>query len=516
MRMAHPFNASGLMAVPGVCRLSVSAGTATVWIHEPTNSGVEGAVLIHHLKSSFMQCVTQRQHISVVYLLVTGEANVLNNKKADRIAEQLQSVLATMDLLECPLIGLLAGSASILGSILVVHCDDLIALQGSELQFGGALSTKGMPVDYAQQVGLLRHVASSSSEMLRMCAAIPVSNGGAGPDSYRLKCEIRTRTPCSQANGMQADLRSLAEAIAAGLSRPTITKLPPGLPIPSQLSSSMSSLLQPGVRKPTMLMPLAEDTIFEDAETEEQIVSALESPMLMQNKMFKGLKPWAADTHETPVSQLLAMANQCLRYSRQTPAVMPPPAPKPPVQVRKVEVKPKKEVEVVEGPITSLMLCNIPCRVTQEGLLEVVESLGFKDTYDFLYLPIGGRPSTSGVSNLGYGFINFKLPEQAEAFAKVFADYQFQGTTSKKVCAARPAHVQGLYNNVERLSSTTSKLEPRGRQICPLIKVENMSLPWPVLSTLPKESLELLFTEGLSALPSGVWTQAQQVETMEF
>mmetsp|Transcript_21348 Transcript_21348/g.47237 ORF Transcript_21348/g.47237 Transcript_21348/m.47237 type:complete len:426 (-) Transcript_21348:142-1419(-) len=108
------------------------------------------------------------------------------------------------------------------------------------------------------------------------------------------------------------------------------------------------------------------------------------------------------------------------------------------------------------GPITSLMICNIPCRVTQPQLAQVVDSLGFENQYNFLYLPSGSR-SSAGSSNLGYGFINFADPENAEKFKRAFINYRFDGTSSQKVCRVRPAYIQGLENNLQHFGRNGSR-----------------------------------------------------------
>jgi hypothetical protein len=120
------------------------------------------------------------------------------------------------------------------------------------------------------------------------------------------------------------------------------------------------------------------------------------------------------------------------------------------------------EFEKHTGPLTTFMLCNIPCRVTQEHLAEVINSIGFKDKYDFLYLPSGGRSTKTG-SNLGYGFINFKDPSYVEPFTKEFAAHRFECTTSQKVCTVKPAHVQGFEANMQNFCQANSTR-------CPLAK----------------------------------------------
>jgi hypothetical protein len=107
------------------------------------------------------------------------------------------------------------------------------------------------------------------------------------------------------------------------------------------------------------------------------------------------------------------------------------------------------------------MICNIPCRITQHQLVEVIDAMGFAGKYDFLYLPTGGRSSTVGSSNLGYGFINFTDPGDTDPFMAAFKDFQFEGTTSTKVCTVRPAHIQGLENNILHFDRTAAKGRPR-------------------------------------------------------
>jgi len=114
-----------------------------------------------------------------------------------------------------------------------------------------------------------------------------------------------------------------------------------------------------------------------------------------------------------------------------------------------------------DGPIATLMICNIPCRITQQQLVDIIDGMGFGGKYDFLYLPTGGRSSTVGSSNLGYGFINYEDPADAELFQQMFTNYQFEGTTSTKVCTVRPAHIQGLQNNILHFDRTANKGRPR-------------------------------------------------------
>lgn len=139
-----------------------------------------------------------------------------------------------------------------------------------------------------------------------------------------------------------------------------------------------------------------------------------------------------------------------------------------PVKARSLRFAPKKrdlisQFSTHNGPITTLMIRNIPCRVTQQQLVDVIDSMGFSGKYDFLYLPTGGRSSTTGSSNLGYGFINFIDPEFAEPFTDTFQNFQFEGTSSTKVLTVKPAHIQGLENNIVHFDRTATKGRARER-----------------------------------------------------
>eukprot|EP00448_Togula_jolla_P033351 CAMPEP_0170633126 /NCGR_PEP_ID=MMETSP0224-20130122/35758_1 /TAXON_ID=285029 /ORGANISM="Togula jolla, Strain CCCM 725" /LENGTH=218 /DNA_ID=CAMNT_0010962011 /DNA_START=17 /DNA_END=673 /DNA_ORIENTATION=- len=102
-------------------------------------------------------------------------------------------------------------------------------------------------------------------------------------------------------------------------------------------------------------------------------------------------------------------------------------------------------------PITTLMICDIPCCVQPQGLMDVVDSHGFAGTYDFCYLPSSRKKKGTKIANLGYAFINFKGPQEAADFAHKFANFQFTGTNSTKTITLRTASLQGLAANVKRL-----------------------------------------------------------------
>mmetsp|Transcript_43084 Transcript_43084/g.93835 ORF Transcript_43084/g.93835 Transcript_43084/m.93835 type:complete len:257 (-) Transcript_43084:191-961(-) len=106
-----------------------------------------------------------------------------------------------------------------------------------------------------------------------------------------------------------------------------------------------------------------------------------------------------------------------------------------------------------EEEVTTIMICDMPCRIWPQDLMDKVDSLGFAGLYDFCHLP--SRPSgrtkkRRHFTNLGYAFINFISPEHARAFSWRFANYQFPGTLSEKACTLKAARLQGRAANEEQ------------------------------------------------------------------
>lgn len=129
----------------------------------------------------------------------------------------------------------------------------------------------------------------------------------------------------------------------------------------------------------------------------------------------------------------------------------------------------KAQVETLVKGKCTLMISNIPCRISQEKLMEVVHSLGFEGTYDFLYVPTGGRSGRSRSVNLGYGFINFTRSSDCLRFALLFDGHRFEGTHGRNPCTVRPAETQGLFNNIRRLGRSLAPRPFHQHHISPII-----------------------------------------------
>ena len=108
-----------------------------------------------------------------------------------------------------------------------------------------------------------------------------------------------------------------------------------------------------------------------------------------------------------------------------------------------------EECPSVEGPITTLMICNMPSRLAYGRILDAINSYGFTNTYDMFYLPLSRCGRGVGICNRGYAFVNFKHPEAATEFASIFQDVLIPGCASRKYVFTRPAHHQGYKKNLE-------------------------------------------------------------------
>uniref|UniRef100_A0A7S4PSC6 Mei2-like C-terminal RNA recognition motif domain-containing protein n=1 Tax=Alexandrium monilatum TaxID=311494 RepID=A0A7S4PSC6_9DINO len=127
-----------------------------------------------------------------------------------------------------------------------------------------------------------------------------------------------------------------------------------------------------------------------------------------------------------------------------------------------------KQNQLPDHPVTTLMMCNIPCRLGHWELASALDSLGFRGRYDFLHLMTGSKSGVRSRSNLGYGFVNFMTPQDAEAFTEAFHGFRFQGTSSRKSGLAKPAYVQGFLATLDMLRPADSKHGVRGFFTCSL------------------------------------------------
>lgn len=173
--------------------------------------------------------------------------------------------------------------------------------------------------------------------------------------------------------------------------------------------------------------------------------------------------------HEPPPATDLPLPPDFWMQQRRNPQASLPPG----VVRQRVGAEELAHQELIQNLAgkSSIMISNIPCRITQERFASVVADLGFDGTYDFLYVPTGGRTGEARSVNLGYGFINFLTPEITLAFTHLFNGYKFEGSRGENRCLIRPAQSQGMLSNVRRLCRTALRHEARGRHISPVIRI---------------------------------------------
>jgi hypothetical protein len=97
-------------------------------------------------------------------------------------------------------------------------------------------------------------------------------------------------------------------------------------------------------------------------------------------------------------------------------------------------------------PITTLMICDMPCRTSECDVVDMLAKLGFAGKYDFLFVPSKKR-GRGNQGCLGYAFVNFMLPQDASRFAIVFDNFSFPGAKSTKLGYVKPALIQGYAAN---------------------------------------------------------------------
>jgi len=101
-------------------------------------------------------------------------------------------------------------------------------------------------------------------------------------------------------------------------------------------------------------------------------------------------------------------------------------------------------------PITTLMFRNLPCRLSPQDVVNVIDEQGFSDAFDLFYLPPpkGVRSRKRLHRNQGFAFLNFKTPEYATAFEIHFNRFAFLNcNSSTKLSYTTPARQQGFEAN---------------------------------------------------------------------
>jgi hypothetical protein len=103
--------------------------------------------------------------------------------------------------------------------------------------------------------------------------------------------------------------------------------------------------------------------------------------------------------------------------------------------------------------VYTVMLQNIPNKVSQALLRSEMDEAGFANAYDFVYLPLD--PNTK--ANRGYAFINFRSPGMASMFRMNFDGRKFSHFNTDKVMSTVPATLQGFEANYAHYTRARKK-----------------------------------------------------------
>ncbi|KAF4677193.1 hypothetical protein FOL47_002756 [Perkinsus chesapeaki] len=115
-------------------------------------------------------------------------------------------------------------------------------------------------------------------------------------------------------------------------------------------------------------------------------------------------------------------------------------------------------------PRTTIMIKNIPNKLTQQRMLQMIDDV-CPQSYDFFYLPIDLRNRC----NVGYAFINFIDPARIVRFYTAFHGTGWKSfNNSKKICDLSYARIQG--KEALRVHFTSATL-PKNPAMRPLFRV---------------------------------------------
>jgi len=108
---------------------------------------------------------------------------------------------------------------------------------------------------------------------------------------------------------------------------------------------------------------------------------------------------------------------------------------------------------------TTMVVKNIPSKMTLAMLRQRMDDFGLAATYDYLFLPRDCRTQC----NLGYAIVNFITSANANRFVEHFTGLKLS-STSRKICSVSVSVTQGLEANMQM--SHNSRVCRRGGEMC--------------------------------------------------
>jgi len=130
--------------------------------------------------------------------------------------------------------------------------------------------------------------------------------------------------------------------------------------------------------------------------------------------------------------------------------------------------------QAVSAKRTTVVMCNVPPSYTQEDLAVLLDSHGFAEKVDFLYMPI----NITTMLGTGRAFLNLTSCKYAKEFARVFEGFTDWGSAESRVCHVRWSEVQGLEANVQRLQNSPVMGDSVLDACKPLLFEDGLSIPF--------------------------------------
>lgn len=187
--------------------------------------------------------------------------------------------------------------------------------------------------------------------------------------------------------------------------------------------------------------------------------------------------------------------------TRSTPPTPPlHPVPKPDDSDEVGAAANRIAAEILRKQCTTLMIRNLPNKLTPPMIMECVHELGFEEEYDYLFVPIDTNAPGWANRNLGYCFLNLSSPEVARRFCLLAYGYSFrQAVSSTKTSKISIAEEQGVLLNLRRIDRPGPRKENRGggkHSSYPFVRVDGC-----MQTISPAAALEILEGREEAAAP---------------
>jgi hypothetical protein len=124
--------------------------------------------------------------------------------------------------------------------------------------------------------------------------------------------------------------------------------------------------------------------------------------------------------------------------------------------------------------LSTIMIRNIPAKVTPSLLFDIIISEGFGGQFDFLYLPV----DLITRSSLGYAFVNLISISKLKRFTETFHRKALPTVTTTKICQICTAKVQGFQNNLDVFTNSVS-VAKLPDDFKPIALIQNDYVPFP-------------------------------------